>query len=351
LQKSGWAGKPATIILAVIGGALAAALLFWRLGTPEFDWKRFWTTFTRLHAGWLIAGVLLVFLTYVGRALRWQVMMRPLAPHSCFGRVLAATVIGFTGIVLLGRPGELIRPYLIAVRENTPFSSQMAIWLLERIWDLLVLLAIFGFALSQVHIDPATRGPAMQWLLRTGGFAVAVLCTLCVGMLLMIGIFSDAAQRRIRAAMPAIPERFRARVEEILLAFAGGMKSAQSGSHNSQILAYSVAEWAIIVAATFCLLRSFPQTSAFSFMDSAVFIGFVAFGSIVQIPGIGGGMQVASVVILTELFGVDLAAATGVAILIWLTMYVFIAPVGLFLAVHQGLKWKELRHLDTEKLR
>ena len=62
--------------------------------------------------------------------------MRPFAPHARFLKVLSATVIGFTGIVLLGRPGELIRPYLIAVRERTSFSSQMAIWLLERIWDL-----------------------------------------------------------------------------------------------------------------------------------------------------------------------------------------------------------------------
>jgi glycosyltransferase 2 family protein len=337
--------------LAVIGGLIAAGLLYWRLGKPDFQWERFWITFTQLHGGWLTAGVVLIFLTYVGRALRWQVMMRPLAPHARFGKLLSATVIGFTGIVLLGRPGELIRPYLIAIRENTPFSSQMAIWLLERIWDLLVVLAMFGFALSQVRIDPNTLGPGMQWLLRTGGIVVAILCTVCVAMLLMIGIFSEAAQRRIREAMPAVPERFRARVEEVLLAFAGGMKATRSGSYNAQILAYSVAEWSIIVAGTWCLLRSFPQTSNFSLVDSAVFIGFVAFGSIVQIPGIGGGMQVASVVILTELFGVDLAAATGVAILIWLTMYVFIAPVGVLLAVHEGLKWKELRHLDTGKLR
>jgi hypothetical protein len=227
----------------------------------------------------------------------------------------------------------------------------MAIWLLERIWDLLVVLAMFGFALTRVQIDPSAVSPTMQWLLRTGGVIVAVLCTVCVAMLLMIGIFSDVAQRRIREAMPIVPERFRARVEGILLAFAGGMRATRSGSFNAQILAYSVAEWAIIVAATWCLLRSFPQTSNFTFVDSAVFIGFVAFGSIVQLPGIGGGMQVASILILTELFAVDLAAATGVAILIWLTMYVFIAPIGVMLAVHEGLKWKELSHLDTEKLR
>lgn len=330
---------------------MAAGWIYWRLGRSDFQWEHFWHTFTQLHLGWLTLGVFLIFLTYIGRALRWQVMMRPFAPHARFGKLLSATIIGFTGIVILGRPGELVRPYLIAVREGTPFSSQMAIWLLERIWDLLIVLAIFGFALSQVRIDPASLGPSMQWLLRTGGVVVAVLCTICVAILLMIGVFSEVAQRRIQAAMPAVPERFRPRVEGMLVAFAGGMKATQSGFYTSLILTYSVAEWIVIVASTWCLLRSFPQTSAFSLVDSAVFIGFVAFGSIVQIPGIGGGMQVASVVILTELFGVDLAAATGAAILIWLTMYVFIAPVGVALAVHEGLKWRELRDLDTEKLR
>ena len=266
-------------------------------------------------------------------------------------KLLTATVIGFTGIVFLGRPGELIRPYLIAVRENTPFSSQMAIWILERIWDLLIVLAMFGFALSQVHINPSNLGPGMQWLLRTGGFFVAALCTVCVFVLVMIGIFSDAAQQRVRDAMPAIPQRYRSRVEDVLVAFAGGMRSTRSGSFTFQILVYSMGEWAIIVLATWCLLRSFPQTASFSIIDGAVFSGFVAFGSIVQIPGIGGGMQVASVVILTELFGVDLAGATGVAILIWLTMYVFVAPIGVLLAVHEGLKWRELSHLDAEKLK
>jgi uncharacterized protein (TIRG00374 family) len=339
------------MIVAIVGGLLAAGFLLWRLSQSGFEWERFCETFTKLHYGWLSAGILLILLTYIGRALRWKVMMKPFAPHANFRKLVTATIIGFTGIVFLGRPGELIRPYLIAVREKTPFSSQMAIWILERIWDLLIVLAIFGFALSQVHIDPSTLGPSMQWLLRTGGFVVAALCTLCVAVLVMIGIFSDAAQQRIRDAMPAIPQRYRSRVEDVLVAFAGGMRATRSGSFTFQILVYSLAEWAVIVLATWCLLRSFPQTARFSILDGAVFSGFVAFGSIVQIPGIGGGMQVASVVVLTELFGVDLAGATGAAILIWLTMYVFVAPIGVLLAIHEGLKWRELSHLDTEQLK
>ena len=162
-------------------------------------------------------------------------MMRPFVPNPHFGKLLSATIIGFTGIVLLGRPGELIRPYLIALRKRTSFSSQMAIWLLERIWDLLTVLAVFGYALTQVTVDPSTVGPSMQWVLRMGGILVAGLCTVCVAVLLSISIFSEAAQRRIRAAMPVIPERFRARVEQVLVSFAGGMECSRSGIFTGQI--------------------------------------------------------------------------------------------------------------------
>ena len=44
-------------------------------------------------------------------------------------------MIGFTGLALLGRPGELIRPYLIARHQNLSFASQVAVWTVERIFD------------------------------------------------------------------------------------------------------------------------------------------------------------------------------------------------------------------------
>ena len=62
--------------------------------------------------------------------------------------LIPPTLIGFTGLALLGRPGELIRPYLIARRTNLTFSSQLAVWAVERIFDIggftvLLVLAIF----------------------------------------------------------------------------------------------------------------------------------------------------------------------------------------------------------------
>ncbi len=100
------------------------------------------------QAASLLSTVGLIYGSYVLRALRWKVFLRPVRKEASFTGIVPATVIGFTGLALLGRPGELIRPYLIARREGLTFSSQMAVWAVERIFDIgaftvLLILAIF----------------------------------------------------------------------------------------------------------------------------------------------------------------------------------------------------------------
>ena len=86
------------------------------------------------------------------RALRWKIFLRPVRPQASTWKLISPTIVGFTGLALLGRPGELIRPYLIARRKNFTFSSQLAVWAVERIFDigaftiLLVLAAFFATA-------------------------------------------------------------------------------------------------------------------------------------------------------------------------------------------------------------
>jgi hypothetical protein len=76
--------------------------------------------------------------------------------------------------------------------------------------------------------------------------------------------------------------------------------------------------------------------------------GFVSFGSIVQIPGIGGGVQVVTILVLTELFRVPFEIATSLALLLWIIMFVVIVPLGILLAVREGLDWAKLRSMARE---
>ena len=75
-------------------------------------------------------------------------------------------------------------------------------------------------------------------------------------------------------------------------------------------------------------------------------MGFVALGASVQIPGIGGGIQITAIVVLTELFGIRLEQATVFAFVVWILTFVAVVPVGLILGLREGLEWDRLRRLN-----
>jgi uncharacterized protein (TIRG00374 family) len=336
------------LAFVVVAALLVAAVLsFRRLRGSEFRWDRFASTFSQLDPVWLAAAVILILFTYVGRALRWQVLLRPVSPNSNLWRIFVATAIGFTALVILGRPGELVRPYLISVKEKVTFSSQIAAWLLERIYDLLVVLLLFGYSLSHIQATRLSFGPHLDFILRTGGYMVAGICSICLLFLLGVRHFSDAMQSRFLSSVTFLPDNYYKRLEQLVSAFAAGMESTKSHSFVALLFFYTMAEWAIIVVSNFCLFRAFPETAHFTLTDTLVFCGFVGLGSAIQIPGVGGGMQVASILILTEFFGLTFEVSSAMAILIWLTTYVVIIPIGAFLALREGLNWKNLKQLEA----
>src|SRR5882757_1018708 len=120
------------LVLVVLASLVYLQVRAWK----KFDWHRFWMATHNTNKFYLVAGVALVYADYFLRAVRWKIMLRPVSPETKSAELVAPTVIGFTGLALLGRPGEFIRPYLIARRQKLPVSSQVAVWAVERIFDI-----------------------------------------------------------------------------------------------------------------------------------------------------------------------------------------------------------------------
>ncbi len=261
-------------------------------------------------------------------------------------RLLSATIIGFTAITLLGRPGEFVRPYLISLQERVPFSSQISAWVLERIYDLLIALAIFGFALSHVS-NLGDPGPTLGWLLEIGGWLLWILAIACL-LLILVRRYSDAMRRRLLEALGFLSQHHLDRAGRFLEALFQGAESTRSARSVFMLVLYTLLEWALIVLCCSSIMRAYGADIQFSVTDVFIFMGFVSFGSVVQIPGIGGGVQVVSVVVLTKLFGFTVELATSVAVLLWLVTFVSVVPIGLAAALHAGLSWRKLRDLERE---
>jgi glycosyltransferase 2 family protein len=335
-----------------VAAALALVLVLWFLDHEAafraFDWRLAASSFTHLRISWMLLALGFAYLTYWARALRWAVFLRPLKPNPSMVNLLSATVVGFMAVTLLGRPGEFVRPYLIAIKEQVSVTSQLAAWVLERIADLSMVLLLFGFALNHVSSSGLPVGPRIALVLGVGGRIVAVAAASVVVVLVVFRHFTGFAPHALLRFLQILPQALQAKAGKFAEGFLQGVESVQSGGALFLILLYSVLEWVLIVASYGCLVKSFAQFT-FTIVDIIVFMGFVSLGASIQIPGVGGGVQVMVVLVLTEIFHSRVETAAAFAFFAWILTFVAVVPPGLIISFTEGLTWWKLGRTRARK--
>ena len=93
-----------TVLAAGVILALAGAGFYAMSQGKGFEWPVFAATVSRLDWGWLGLALAASYGTYVVRALRWTVLIEPLVPHPRVGRLLSATIIGFSAVTASPAP-------------------------------------------------------------------------------------------------------------------------------------------------------------------------------------------------------------------------------------------------------
>ena len=89
---------------------LATALLWW-FGR-NLDWSEVGHAVANADPFLLIVAVLIISAAYFVRAFRWGALLKPLSAAR-FSDLFAATTIGFSGVFLVGRAGEFVRPVVL----------------------------------------------------------------------------------------------------------------------------------------------------------------------------------------------------------------------------------------------
>jgi uncharacterized membrane protein YbhN (UPF0104 family) len=135
--------KKKQLILTGIVAIVLIALIFWARQHVSFDFGVFKTQL--MQADWSKIGWALVciYAGYVVRSARWALLMRHNRKVGVFSLV-GTQVIGFTSVALVGRVADLVRPYLVAKKTQTAISSQIAVYIVERLSDAGAMALIFS---------------------------------------------------------------------------------------------------------------------------------------------------------------------------------------------------------------
>src|SRR5258708_20062005 len=135
---------------------------------------------------YLILSLIAIYVCYALRSLRWKVFQQNLGPSS-FWNIYKMTLAGFSALQLLGRPGEPIRPFLLARKEKLPVSGMFGVYLLERIFDFATMAVIAIVALLGFRAD-AHRSETAQAFEKTAKPAAALLV---LGILVATAVLGD----------------------------------------------------------------------------------------------------------------------------------------------------------------
>jgi hypothetical protein len=326
--------------LAIFAFISLTIILSWRYYS-KFQWHLFFQTLTELDPRWVAGGTVLALASYLGRAARWKVMMLP--ARSSLPRLISATLMGFSAVVLLGRAGEVVRPILIARQEKSTVPAQVAIWLMERLYDLLLILVLFGIGLSEAGSLSLAPNSRLTPVLRVGGGLVGLAAGGASALLYVLGRHPGNVHTQLLRVLSFLPDRILCRVSRTFDSFLHGARSIGRPKVLAASLALTIGEWAVILAAVWCYFHADPASRGLRLLDVAVYLGFVSVGNIVQLPGIGGGVQIASIIVLTELFHMHVEVAIGLSLLVWAGSALIVLPLGIPLAIAGHVKLFEIR--------
>ncbi len=318
---------------------LAAALAFvaYKLHTSHFDYTGFLRSVRTANFFLIALAVLLIYSNNVLRALRWAVFLKPAyfadpsLKSTPWHKLIGSQFIGFTGLAIFGRIGELIRPLLIARRTALPVSSQIAVVTVERIFD----LGAFGliFALNLL------LSPTLQKLpyLHKAGFTIAALTVVIIVFVASVRLAGHYMAALTGKLVSLVSKPAGDAAAARVLDFRAGLNVIGSIADLLTASALSLLLWATIAFAYLLTLRAFPgQVHTLTLGPTIVLMGFSIAGSALPIPG-GGGAWAGNVFALSNLFSIPPELAASAGLMLWLVTNMAIIPAGLLYARIDGI--------------
>jgi uncharacterized protein (TIRG00374 family) len=288
----------------------------------------------------LALAVLLIYVCYGIRALRWQVFQKNLGSSDLL-TIFRMTVAGFSAVLFLGRAGEPARPLLIAREEKLPVADMFGIYVLERLFDATSTLVVASVALI---LFKGRFGDT-----RSKGFLLLFGLIGAIGALVYLRLRGTSwIEARLAGWIGA--QGWRAVVARALLGVARGMQTIRTWTDLWLSIFYSALHWYLIGVTYYLVMHSFRgQLNALNVGDAMLVMVSSAIGSIIQLPAVGGGAQFAAAVVLTKIFDVPQEAATLAALMLWVITSASCIIVGIPLLIREGFSLGQLREMSDEE--
>lgn len=333
--------KHAKLILSLVVLAALVGCGVWAYYHVPFSFSNFKAQVAQADWSKIAIGLGCIYLGYVFRGVRWALLVRQNKRVPLFSLV-GTQVIGFTAIALVGRVADLVRPYLVSKRTGLPLSTQIAVYIVERLFDAGSMALIFS---ATILLAPAGALPHPEIFKKVGLWGLAGTATgalFLVAVRLAGGVVASMMSRSFGIFSKSLGYS----VGEKIRSFRTGLDTLRTPLDLMWTLGISLAMWGLITAAyletTLAFVAS-PELKSMTLAKAMVLMVVSGGASVFQLPVLGWFTQIGVVgTAMAKFFGVAPEPSAACAAMLLLVTFLGIVPVGLI--------WSQFEHVNLRKV-
>ena len=315
----------------------------WRGGLwRRLDWQAVGAHLREARIWPLVLASVLINLTMIARSLRWRVLLEPIAQVS-FRNLFAATSVGFGGIFVFGRAFEVVRPFVLSLRERIQPSATVATILVERLFDSSAVVLLFAVNMLFFQMPESVVDTGRLKTIRSVGllFLLGIVCA--IALLIVLRLKSDQIIGWLERKSTKLPQKIITPLLNLLRHLSEGLSVLLDAGALLRTIFYTACVWALVTTATWLTLYAFHLN--FSLSHTIFILGFGLIGSVVPTPGGSAGAFHEAISKALEFLGLEPNLAASIAIVYHLIAFGSPFICGLYFLVRDGISLKQLREM------
>lgn len=325
-----------------LGIAISAVFLYLAFRGQDFGEIR--DSLRETNLWWAIPALGLYFSGVYLRAIRWRILLRPIAPQATSRMLFPIVVIGFMANNILPlRAGEIVRSVVIGREFNVRKTSALATIAVERIFDGITMLAFLAVSMVFVSFTSELQNLALISFLIFAG--------LLLGMVLLT-FAGHFVSRVLQLVLGPLPDGVSVKVERMAESFLGGLGVLKNRGDLAKVVLTSVGAW-LLEAGMYYLLAVGFGAQVREVMTGAVTLlttGVANLSTLIPgAPGYIGQFEYGVKLVLDGAFGVPESQALAYAILVHAALFFPITLLGLFEWFRRSLSVGDLSEQQTSE--
>ena len=332
-------------IVALVVLAAIAGLVYWGRDRIHFDFGVFRSQVALADWRRIVAAISCIYVCYLFRAARWALLLRHKKKVPLFS-LTGTQVIGFTAVALIGRVADPVRPYLVSRRTGLTLTTQIGVYIVERLFDAGSMALIFSSVILITSWFGLTASLPHPEFVQKAALTGMVLTAMGALFLFAVRLYGNSVASLFEKVFGMISAKLGHAAAHKIRAFHAGLDILRSFSDFAITAAISIAMWALISLAYLETAHAFtasPPLAGLSLPCCMLLLAVSGSVSVFQLPVLGWFTQIAGVAAaLTGFFGASPEAATACAATLLLVTFISIIPV--------GLVWARFEHVSLRKL-